>query len=114
MTLNHLNKVQNDELSLMLGEEFPEFVRTFIEYSEELIKSLKNNLSLKDKDAFIIDIHSLKGSSRNVGAEILANNCLQVENFAREGLFDQIDPGLIEICSEFERIKNTLLKLARI
>ena len=114
MNVEHLNKPQINELALMLGDEFPEFVRTFISHSEELIDSLKKNLVTSDHDAFIISIHSLKGSCRNIGAELLANDCLQIETVARSDNFSSIDSELTDICSEFYNLKATLLKLARI
>ena len=114
MNLEHLNEVQINELALMLGDEFPEFVRTFISHSEELILSLKKQLNTNDNNAFVISIHSLKGSCRNVGAELLANNCLQIEIAARNDTIAAIDPELMSICEEFNALKETLLKLARI
>ena len=114
MNLEHLNEAQINELALMLNDEFPEFVKTFISHSDELISSLKQQLNTNDNDAFIISVHSLKGSCRNVGAERLANHCLQVEDAARKDKFDSIDPELMSICVEFNNLKATLLKLARI
>ena len=114
MNLEHLNKPQINELALMLGDEFPEFVRTFISHSEELIDSLKQNLISSDHEAFVISIHSLKGSCRNIGAELLANHCLLIEADARNEIFNSIDPELADLYSEFNNLKATLLKLARI
>jgi len=114
MNFEHLNETQINELALMLGDEFPEFVRTFISHSGELISSLKKQLYTNDNDAFVINIHSLKGSCRNIGAEQLANNCLQIEVVARNDTIAVIDPELMSICEEFNTLKVTLLKLARI
>lgn len=114
MNLEHLNETQINELALMLDDEFPEFVRTFISHSEELISSLKKQINTHDNDAFVISIHSLKGSCKNVGAELLANNCLQIEMVARKDTIAALDPELISICEEFNTLKATLLKLARI
>jgi len=114
MSIEHLNEAQINELALMLGDEFPEFVRTFVSHSEDLISSLKKQLNTKDNDAFVISIHSLKGSCRNIGAELLADHCLQIERTARNDIFAEIDPELVSICEEFNRLQATLLKLARI
>jgi len=114
MNSEHLNKTQIDELALMLSDEFSEFVRIFISHSEELISSLKKQLTTNDNEAFIISIHSLKGSCRNIGAELLANHCLQIEIEARNDKIASIDPELTNICAEFKKLKATLIKLARI
>jgi HPt (histidine-containing phosphotransfer) domain-containing protein len=114
MNLEHLNHSQINELALMLSDEFPEFVRTFISHSEELILSLKQQLITNDNEGFIISIHSLKGSCRNIGAELLADYCLQIEVDARNDKFSSIDPELLSIYAEFNNLKATLLKLARI
>jgi len=114
MNLEHLNIAQINELALMLNDEFPEFVKTFISHSEVLISSLKQQLNTNDNSAFIISIHSLKGSCRNIGAELLANHCLQIEAAARNDNYASIDPELMSICAEFNNLKTTLLKLARI
>jgi HPt (histidine-containing phosphotransfer) domain-containing protein len=114
MNLEHLNKTQINELALMLDDEFPEFIRTFILHSEELILSLKQQLNTNDNNGFIISIHSLKGSCRNIGAELLADYCLQIETQARNENIASVHPELMSICAEFNNLKVTLLKLARI
>ncbi|MFT7185413.1 MAG: HPt (histidine-containing phosphotransfer) domain-containing protein [Pseudohongiellaceae bacterium] len=114
MSFEHLNKSQINELALMMSDEFPEFVSMFISHSEALILSLKLQLKTNDNNGFIISIHSLKGSCRNIGAELLANHCLQIEIEARNQKFSSIDPELVSICAEFNNLKATLLKLARI
>lgn len=113
MNSEHLNSVQIDELKLMLSEEFPEFVSTFISHSQDLILGMKQQLQTDDHEGFIISIHSLKGSCRNIGAELLADHCLQVETNARKQNFISIDPELAAICAEFTNLKATLLILAR-
>ena len=114
MTFKQLETAQIEELQLMLEDEFPEFVRTFISHSDNLISLMKEQLSVQDNDAFIIGIHSLKGSCRNIGAELLANSCLEVELLARKESILSVDPELSTICQEFTELKETLSKLARI
>ena len=114
MNLAHLNEIQISELALMLDEEFPEFVRTFISHSENLILILKQQLKARDTDGFITSIHSLKGSCRNVGAEQLADYCLQMETVARNASITSVDTDFISFDKEFEQLKSTLIKVARI
>jgi len=114
MAFEHLNRAQIDELAIMLEGEFPEFVRTFIAHSDDLITSLMKQLLEKDNDAFIIGVHSLKGSCRNIGAELLANNCLEIELLARKESISSVDPELPTIRQEFLRLKKILIELARI
>ena len=113
MSFEHLNKAQIDELALMLGQEFPEFINTFIVSSEGLINSLKQQLKGGDCAGFVISIHSLKGSCRNIGAERLSNYCLIVETSAKEDSISVINPDLPEICQEFEILRASLEQLAR-
>ena len=112
--LKHLDVERIDELALMLDDEFSTFINTFLMHSEDLITSLKQQIANSDLAEFTISIHSLKGSCRNIGAEQLADYCLQIELLARKDERVTIEGKFLTFDQEFERLRSTLLKLARI
>ena len=42
-------------------------------------------MQMRDLEQFRISVHGIKGSSRNIGAEDLADEALRLEELAKEG-----------------------------
>jgi HPt (histidine-containing phosphotransfer) domain-containing protein len=113
MALLHLDYDLVHELASLLEEEFPILVNTFIENSNQLLKKLPQLLDEGDIKTFIRHVHSLKGSSRNLGAEHLADLCLNYENLANQGKFDHIDPQFTAIRTELDKVSESLTRYAK-
>lgn len=71
------------ELKEIMGEDLGVLFETFIVDSQDKISQLKDIVFSTDLDAIRRLAHSLKGSSRNVGANNLANHCEKLEQDAR-------------------------------
>lgn len=76
-----------------------EMVKLYIDQSEELINSIRENCAKGNFDRVNLDTHSLKGSSLNLGARDIADLCRQIEAKIKE----TDTPGLMYLIKELER-----------
>lgn len=74
-----------DEMAEIMGEEFPDLVRTYLESAPGLIQQLEAAAQQDGVDALIGPAHSLKASSNDLGATQLAEIAQNIEHAARAG-----------------------------
>jgi len=108
MTKIHLNDAVLNDLASVLEEDFPGILESFINSSAKILASIPESLIKEDPEEFIMKIHSIKGSCRNMGAEHLAELCKHTEALAKSSQINEIDPTLTEIKLEFEVVKKAL------
>ncbi|HAG69075.1 MAG TPA: hybrid sensor histidine kinase/response regulator, partial [Lachnospiraceae bacterium] len=65
-------------------EDYIFALKTFAASVREKAAELEEALSLKDKEAFVLRIHSLKSTSQAIGASLLSGKALALEEAARE------------------------------
>lgn len=73
-----------EELHLIMGAEFPEFIQSFLQDSEQRFSQLEMLADAGDFSALAAAAHSFKGSASNLGASALAASCQAVDAAARE------------------------------
>ena len=56
---------------------------------DKLVPAIQEALAQRDADQLQRAAHSLKGSSAALGAAALADLCLEIETFARQGLVNE-------------------------
>jgi len=102
--LRELNPGDNDVFLM-------EIVGIYVEDTPRRILDLKSSLAAGDATLFTRSAHTIKGSSANVGAVVLAATAERLENQSRkEGLADVA--ALVAECEkEFERAAAELRKL---
>lgn len=97
-----------NELKEIMGEDLNFLLEAYLTDSQENISQLHEAVD----DACCEDVrqyaHSLKGSSRNVGATEVANYCEQLENAAKQGDLSNGSVLLDSIASAFSDIKQTI------
>jgi len=108
MTSTNIDYDLLNELTVILEDEFPKIIETFIESTTDLLRILSAALKEKDTKLFILKIHSLKGSCGNIGATYLAELCSVNETLAKSGRINDVDPSLEEVSKEFEKVKTVL------
>lgn len=74
-----------DEMAEIMGEEFPDLVRTYLESAPDLIQQLEAAAQQGGIDVFVGPSHSLKASSNDLGATKLAAIAQAIEHDARSG-----------------------------
>ena len=72
------------------------------------LAALREAVARKDADVVQAQAHKFKSSNANLGAEHLADLCLQLELLGREGQVDNTVRRLVEIEAEYEHVARVL------
>ncbi len=99
------------EMGARLGlekDEFMELVLIFISSAEEDLCKFRNALGQNNARAVAEASHSLKGSSGNLGFAEISKIAAMVENKAREGELEELEPMAASIEKEIENLKTFL------
>lgn len=81
-------------------EKYHEILQVYYREMSQMLEVLQDYAN-EDLEQFRISVHGIKGSSRNIGAEDLADEALQLEELAKEG-------KQAEILAKLEEFLNTL------
>jgi len=93
------------------GAFLREIIEIFLSDTPERIAELKESLGHGDRERFLRNAHSIKGSSSNVGARALRIAAEQIEIQAHEGLSPGLSTPLAELTAEFDRVRAELQRL---
>ena len=96
-------------LKEIMEDDFQDLVRTYLEDSQMRIPQLRVQLAAADSEALRLTAHSLKGSSGNLGANIMTKLCWHIELQAAEQKLDGLEATLDQIDAEFEQVTKILL-----
>ena len=103
MTLLCQNTINN--LQEATGDVFQEILDIYLKDAQQNIKSMISSSLSHDADQLLRLAHTLKGSSRNIGASELADLCETFEKDLRNGEHGNLEQRVTMISSSFE---NTL------
>ena len=107
-----MHQVLNEQIVIdlmdIMGDETLMLFETFVMDSESKIIELKEHVAQQDEELIRRVAHSLKGSSRNVGATELADACEALEHAARNSELGQSEEFYQQINSAFSRVKNEI------
>lgn len=101
-----LSRLQED-----VGEEFGEIIDFFLRETPNLIADLREAIVRRDVELLYRTAHSIKSSSSNMGAKILASLSKEVEILGREGkteVCEVCDDRIRAIEEEYSRVRDTL------
>lgn len=84
----HLDLDVLDELKVVMGDDFPLLIETFVGDSGPRLEQIGAAIASGDADALRRSAHSFKGSAGNMGARELAALCQQLESLGRDGRVD--------------------------
>lgn len=79
-----VNKIVLGELKELLEDGFPLLVERFVEDGETRIAKMDSAINSCDAETLYGEAHGLKGSSRNVGAAALAEQCAMLEHMGQQ------------------------------
>lgn len=96
------------ELVEIMGDDINMLLKSFISDSEGKISHLKVILDSGDGDEIRRLTHSLRGSSRNIGASELADACGRLEIAGREGTAVDATQAFLAIKTAYEAVKQEL------
>lgn len=90
-----------------------ELIDAYLGDSPQRLISMKTALTQKDVGAFAKAAHALKGSSGNLGAEILSSLCLKGEQFGKKGDLLSAQDLFPKIEDEYQIVSSELTVLRR-
>jgi HPt (histidine-containing phosphotransfer) domain-containing protein len=113
--LDHLNYETLENLRSMVKEGQPNLlekvIRIYMESSPKLMETIRHSISLGDAAAMQGAAHSLKSTSGNLGAMMLAEMCKELEAMGRAGTTDNAILLLPVLEDEYERVRKALAVL---
>ncbi|MGA2735174.1 MAG: response regulator [Syntrophobacteraceae bacterium] len=113
--LDHLNYKTLESLRSMVREGHPSLlekvIRIYMESSPKLMETIRHSISLGDAAAMQGAAHSLKSTSGNLGAMMLAEMCKELEAMGRAGTTDNATLLLHVLEDEYERVREALVVL---
>jgi two-component system, sensor histidine kinase and response regulator len=92
-----------------LQDILPQIIETFLETSAQTIQKAKQALAAQDASELYQDVHSLKGSAANLGANRLVNLCGELEARCRSGPLEVAPALLAAIHQELAKLRADLL-----
>ena len=88
-----------------------EITQVYIKNSRDRIARMKAALNCGEGSGIVIEAHSMKSSSGNVGAVRLAPLCREIEERAKSGKLDGLGPMIERLSQEFEEACTELERL---
>lgn len=99
------------ELIDVMGDEFTELLGVYLEDAPRLVGALRTAALRGDRNLFAATAHSLKSSSANLGALVLAELARVAEHEVRSHQSIDLDASASAIDSEFRRAADALRAL---
>ena len=96
------------ELKELLAEGFEVLVERFILDGQARIDKMQESLSAGSAEVLYAEAHGLKGSSRNVGANLLADYCGQLEAMGHAQNLAGAEPIFSAVVKEFSAVCQAL------
>jgi len=96
-------------LANMMGEVFDQLVKAYIDASDKCFNEAADVLEKKDMELAERMFHSLKSSSRNVGAEKLGDLAAIIEAALRENRLDDLQPVMSDAEKMYQHVRKAML-----
>ena len=109
--MDHLDRQALETLKEVMEDDFALLITTFLQDSENRIRSLNTLVKSDNADAVRRAAHSFKGSCSNIGAPLLASYCAVLEKKGVDNHLDDIQEDIDRIKVEYEIVKGLLLTL---
>lgn len=97
------------ELKDLLGkQELLSIVDTFASHAQEMMQDVERLNEESKIQQLVVSLHSLKGSCKNVGAEMLAESFAVLEREARKGVVENLGQKLPKLKSQLSITASAL------
>lgn len=100
-----------ETLKDIMEDEFAELVESYLEDAPKLLADVKNASKEADLQILIRAAHTLKSSSNNLGASLLANTALQIELLGKENKLPEASAMIDELEAALEKTHQALKAL---
>ncbi|MCY1414833.1 phosphotransfer intermediate protein in two-component regulatory system with RcsBC [compost metagenome] len=101
--MKHLDDDVLNGLQYIMEDQYPLLLDTFLDDSQKLLNQLH---AAQDSKALGEAAHTLKGSSSNMGAQVLAELCRQLEVRAQHGRLLGVEDLIESIEQEFITVRR--------
>jgi histidine phosphotransfer protein HptB len=109
--MDHLDQQALSTLKDVMEDDFSLLINTFLQDSENRLKTLDSLIDSDNQDAIRRAAHSFKGSCSNIGASRLAFICAELERKAVANELTHIQQEIDLIKAEYATVKALLLDL---
>lgn len=110
-----LDQAAYDEARILMKDKFDDLMSCYIEDVEAYIREMHDALSRKDMQAMILPAHTIKSTSKRMGAVYLSEIAKSIELFAKEAANNNqavinggIEENLHELSVVFERTREEM------
>jgi len=86
-------------------------VRSYLDHSPDILKSLRTAIDAKDPHAMYIAAHNLKSSSAFLGVTAVTDLCKEIEAIGRAGTVEGAIDRVKEVAAEYDKAAQALQKL---
>lgn len=97
-----------EELRLIMEEDFPLLMDTFLTDSARQFDELEKAFQCSDMEALHRTAHGLKGSCGNVGATLLQEACAKLENCARHGEQNELSALVANVSNQLRLVCDAI------
>lgn len=97
-----------EDLSGGDAEFIQEILTTYVDTACELVESIHRAACDEDSDRALYAAHTLKGSSRSIGAERLAHVCHELEECAKSGDMQGYSSRAPQTAVEFTLLRQAI------
>ncbi len=98
-----------ESLASMMGEVFDKLIPAYIDGADKCFDEVAGLIEQGDLETAERLFHSLKSSSRNLGAMPLGDHADQLETVMREKQPERLEPNLTQAREMYQQVRATLL-----
>ena len=106
-----LNQELLEELRMVMEEEFPSLMATFLSESARQFEEARDAWAASDLELLRRSAHTLKGSCGNVGAQALQDTCATLEASAKAGDTSVIDELMDTVAAQLQDVRGAVQAL---
>ncbi len=104
-----INMQTLETLAGLMGEVFDQLIPSYIDSSDKCFEDGRSAIVQQDAEAAERLFHSLKSSSRNLGAEKLGDMAATLETAMREKQLDNVQPLFDDAEQMYQQVRKALL-----
>ena len=110
--MNVLDERVLSELKTLMGDEYIAVYSAFIRTADQAIPRLGRAVEFDDSKTIETIVHTLKGSSANIGAKEMSQICSDMLDSVRKSVTDGFSAYFEKLDLEYEKVKASIEKLS--
>lgn len=106
-----MQSLDSDNLAMLkdvMEDEFDLLLQTYIDDCLSRLPQMREQLAAAEAEELRRNAHSMKGSSSNIGANVLSDLAHQLEDLAKTGILDGASALIDQISDEFNTVHQAL------